>query len=218
VKDVKTISSITILVVLLLGVPAYAWDDATILALIYTGDLLAPESVIAKIEEDLNSIGAAYPDYADFSIFRTWEPGRILCKLKKSAWLEYSSGGFTALRDTLAAYDCFVASVPHERTLNIVSTLPLNSLVFTSILESIDGIEWGYPYLYCCDGPSIEVVELGATSRYVYRHAWGDCLMGCMYSHYTEFEVSDSEVQLIREWGHVPIDSFSWGAIKSLYR
>ena len=52
------------------------------------------------------------------------------------------------------------------------------------------------------DGSDITCTEVG---YYIFKRGWGDCMMGCIYADYWEFEVAGSQVELVAQYG----DSFS---------
>ena len=196
------------------------WDDSVYLALVYADSLQAPEEYAPMIAEHRDLIESTYSEVDGFWIFREWEPGYVYCKLSEAGWVDYLGGGYQELRDLIAAHPCFVSHADHfTRTLTILGFVPLHSPRLAAGFAPLDEVMYCYLESWCCDGPTIEVLELGPTSRYIYRQAWGDCLMGCIYAYYREFEVTDGVATLIAEWGdEVANEPMSWGAVKRAWQ
>jgi len=196
------------------------WDDSTYLALRYEGELQVPQSTIDRIEAERALITNAFPVVSHIWVFREWDPGVAECGLTEEAWADFNAGGLQELRNIAAQHQCFFWNPSSSlNSLEIRSMLPLNSERLAELFAGVEGVRYCYAYKsLCCDGPTIEVLDLGLTSRYLYRYAWGDCLMGCQASHYWQFLVSGGEVSLEAEWGVVSDETQSWGSVKALFR
>ncbi len=196
------------------------WDDATYIALWSQEELAVPQSTIDLVAAERGLIEAAFPDMSDIWVFREWEPGWIRCGLTEEGWTQYHSGGLQQLRDVIAENACVQWGGSTEyRYLEFRSVFPLHSERLAELFSVVEGVRYAEAYTdFCCDGSSIEVSDFGPPSRYVYRLAWGDCMMGCYASHYWEYQVSGTSVTLESEWGAVSNEGQSWGSVKAMYR
>ncbi len=198
------------------------WDDATYLALKYSNTLEANESVVSQISQDLALIESSFPEfYIEYmDPFLEWEPGQIKCTLTDEGWLEYKAGG---LADFRAAKGQFLLITfeedPTNQTLFMASPSPYHSALLAQEFQSLAGVAACWALGNGGDGNTIEVLELGSESRYLYRWAWGDCYCGCEHKHFREFTISGETVSMTAEWGDlVPNETTSWGKIKAIFR
>ena len=198
---------------------AQDWDDNVYLALLFTGEYEAPAATVETIAQDRAAIEAAFPEAELRTLYRNWEPGQLVCTLTPAAWSDYITGGLPELRQFLQDNSCVVVDTNGTFfQLDIGSYRALHPEVLVTRIKAIDGVAVAYPFGHCCDGNTIEVRSVGPTSRYVYRRAWGDCLMGCIYKYFWEFEVTGGAPRLVAEWGDaLATESESWGALKSRY-
>lgn len=195
------------------------WDDSTYLALRYQGELEVPQSTVDLIISPRALIESAFPVVANFSVYREWQIGSVRCSLSEDAWDEFQAGGLQELRDVAAANLCVIwTDYISLKMIEFQSILPLHSERLAELFSVVDGVLSCEAFLFCCDGSTIEVLDLGPTSRYLNRLAWGDCPMGCIYEHCWEFLVSGTDVTMLDEWGVVENETQTWGSVKAMYR
>jgi len=214
----KTVALLLLLVISTASASTAVWDDSIYLALVFTNDPIADPAVAAQIAADMTAIGDTYPDFESFWFIRLWDPGEVYCKLTDDAWDDYMSGGFQELRDLMPQYACHVDPSILSKTLRLLSCQARHPVHMAAPFAALDGVAWCEPNGYLGDGNTVEVLELGATSRYRYRVAWGDCPAGCALEHFFEFSVTGSFALMTSEWGDVANDSASWGDVKALFR
>lgn len=84
----------------------------------------------------------------------------------------------------------------------LISPRPLNLLALRNLFKKIDGVIDAAPDGLIGDGNDI-VFRYGRSNRiFTFKLGWGDCLAGCMHSHYWEVAVTvDEKVRLINEYG-----------------
>lgn len=194
-------------------------EQCTYLALQFTHVLEAPEAMVTRICEDRAAIEDAFPKVAGLWVHQKWEVGQIQCRLTETGWAEYLAGGLPALHLLLSQYSCAVRSTyPELRFLKIASARPLHSELLAEIFGELEGVQSSLADYNCCDGSTIDVLDLGDSSRYLYRTAWGDCPSGCINQHFRELEVVDGVPHLLAEWGDgVRTDRVTWSELKGRF-
>ncbi len=199
----------TILLVLLV-VNSYSYEnnasineEAAILALEYSDDLIASETLCNKIENDLANIRRKYPQVRSVGHLPRWRPGQIIVSLGPEKWEAFKNNTFQELDDLNQQYDFKEVKILSESTHIIILTFSPNYHPerLAEIYEQLDGIRYAEPNGIIGDGNKIYLQGNG-TYNYIFRAGWGDCPSGCIYEHLWEIHINDTDVAtLIREWG-----------------
>ena len=218
----RTVAVVAIALLLVSSASAqelYNPDYSIYMALQYLGEVYAPQSVVDQISSDRMLIETAYPEVSQLAGFQEWVPGYFIVGFTDEGWLEWVGGGLQEVRDLAAEYQCFAYDSNYTLKLaNFMGFEPFHSALLASLFEGLEGVRYSGPSCVGVDGSMIEVIELGGESRYLYRMAWGDCMMGCYAEHFWEFVVSGEDVTKVGEWGAVSTDQHTLGSVKALFR
>lgn len=84
----------------------------------------------------------------------------------------------------------------------LISPRPLNLLALKNLFKKIDGVIDAAPDGLIGDGNDIIFNYARSNRVYTFILGWGDCLAGCMFSHYWDVAVTfDEKVRFIKEYG-----------------
>ena len=206
---------------LAIAVPLFAQypscDDATVLGLELSGELVAPANVVSQITQDLAIIRDAYPVVAGITVWRDWVPGVLLVGLTDNAWAQYLAGTFTALDALNDEYGLTIVDKnPIAKSLVLASQECSNPTVMVDAYWARPEVMYVEPSHYINDGDDITCPTLG---WYTFKHGWGDCIMECPSAHYWHFRVIDNAATLVSESGDALADeAHTFGAVKALFR
>ncbi len=178
--------------------------DADILGLEISGSLLAPAAMVSQISQDLAAIHTAFPGWVDgvdgIHVKPDWAPGEILVQMTAPAWADYQGGVFTAFNDLNAQYGpVTITPVALPYTLRLQFPALYHPVVLSSTYAQVAGITFAEPNYSYGDGSDITSSQVG---RYLFKRGWGDCLSGCTYKHFWDFQVTDGTVTLLNEYGN----------------
>jgi hypothetical protein len=196
-----------VLLVSLLATAAAAtppsYTDADILGLEISGSLLAPGATVSQISEDLNAIRNAYPGFVDgvayVVVWPSWLPGVIIVQMTPQAWADYQNGVFEEFDDLNALYGpVTISPVALPYTVKLEFAALYHPVVLAADYAAVSGIALAVPNSLDGDGSDITSSQVG---RYTFKRGWGDCLSGCFYEHFWEFEVTNGNVVLLDEYG-----------------
>lgn len=192
-------------------------DDATVLGLELSGELVAPADVVSQIAQDLAIVRGAYPVVAAITVLRDWMPGALLVGLTDPAWAQYLAGTFTALDAVNDQYGMtIIGQIPSIKTLKLASQECSNPTVMVDAYWARPEVMYVEPNYNLNDGDDITCTALG---WYTFKHGWGDCAVGCAFSHYWHFRVIDNVATLVSESGdEVSDEARTFGAVKALFR
>ncbi len=199
----KILIALSTLFLVLVANPGYAeaplFQDEDIIGLEFSGELLAPSSLVSQIAQDLFAIRWSYPEIAGIHVFPPWIPGKLIVALTPEAWEDYQAGTFVEL-DSLNTEFGAVLIDPYVpgKYLSIDYGALYHPEVLGSIYEGVDGVRYAAPSVIGGDGNDISSEQL---STYTFKRGWGDCLSGCIYADYWVFSVNGGTVELISHYG-----------------
>lgn len=178
-------------------------NEAEILALEYSGDLIASETLCKKIENDLAIIRRNYPQIKSIGHLPRWLPGQILILLKPEKWESFKNNTYQELNDLNQQYDLKEARIITESIYCILLTFSLNYHPerLAEIYKQLDGINSAEANGIMGDGDKIYIQGSGPDT-YIFRAGWGDCPSGCIYEHLWEIHIDNENIAtLVKEWG-----------------
>jgi len=199
--------SITIALTLLLILTATTvtadsppYDDAVVLGLELSGELLAPPALVSQIDQDLTAIRTTFPYITDIHVKADWMPGELIVGMTEVAFAEYVAGNFTELDSLNSEY----GGVETRRwefieAIKLEFSEPYHPEVLDAIYELVDGVRYAEPNAIIGDGNDISSEETG---YYLFKRGWGDCMMGCTYNAYWEFSVAGGVAMLVAAYGN----------------
>ena len=174
-------------------------DEATVLGLEITGELIAPPQIVNQVTDELAIIRDTYPVVAGITVLPDWAPGMLLVRLTPVAWAQYLAGTYAALNALNDEYGMTVISqVTSGKLLVLASQECSNPIVLMWAYLELAGVEYAEPNGYIGDGDDITCTSPG---WYTFKHGFVDCYAGCVYAHYWQFMVSDNTATLVSEYG-----------------
>lgn len=174
-------------------------DEATVLGLEITGQLIAPPHIVNQVTADLAIIRDAYPVVASITALPDWAPGMLLVCLTPGSWAQHLAGTYAELNALNDEYGMAVISQwTPGRMLVLASQECSNPIVLMWAYLELAGVEYAEPNGYIGDGDDITCTSLG---WYTFKHGYVDCYAGCVYAHYWQFMVSDNTATLVSEYG-----------------
>jgi hypothetical protein len=201
-------------------VSADSVESAVILGLELSPQLLPPPSLVAALRSDLMAINTYDAFFTQFRAVPDRVPGSILVALTDSAWSEYLAGQYHGLDALMQQYGpARTTALSYIKVLWLDFAQPYNPPALAALYAGATGVRY-VDQNYVNGDPSVDIT-CTTLGRYVYAQGWGDCLMGCMYHHYWEFQVTGGVVTLLRSWGaELPVATrpTSWGRLKVSYR
>lgn len=171
-------------------------QEAAILALETSGELLPPEDLYNQIHADLAAIRLAYPDMNMVTHMPPWTPGELEVTLTPEAMDQYKKGEYHGL-DALNAEYGPVDIDAYDTCLVLRFTQPYHPSVLAVHYGKADGVSRVGPVYTIGDGSHITV----SLPHYGFSFGWGDCPAGCIYRHYWDYTVVDGSVTLVKEGG-----------------
>ena len=201
---------------------AQPYDDATVLALEYEGPsgiIRVDPVLVATIDAELTLIRTQHPALTDIHVFPDWVPGSLMVGMTDAAIAELEAGTFTGFDDLFAEYPVadlyFYTLIPWVA---ITFVEPLHGPNLIPLFLAVDGVTNAAPNHTIGDGDDITLHELG---WYTFKHGWGDCPAGCLYSHYWEIRIEGGTAIIVQEWGDdMPVitERLSWSDVKARFR
>jgi len=171
-------------------------QEAAVLALEISGELLPPQGLYSQIHADLAAIRLAYPDVNMVTHMPPWTPGELEVTLTPEAMDQYKKGEYHGLDELNAQYGLVEIDASGSYLL-LRFTQPYHPMVLAVQYGEADGVSRVGPIYTIGDGSHITV----SLPHYGFSFGWGDCPAGCIYRHYWDYTVVDGSVTLVREGG-----------------
>ena len=202
------------------GAEAQVWfSDAQNLAADAWDGLLAPDSLVARIDQDLALIRAHTPAVLNihYSCMQgtNGEVGLCMDSTAKVLFIHGMHEEMNALHASLGqpvienSLDCW---------LHLRFSKPYKPTALIELHERITGVRYAYRLSPCAgDGNTLQLLN---DRTYQFSRRWGDdCPCGCAHGHVWIFRLSGGFVDLLAEYGDdAPVKRISWGALRSLYK
>lgn len=170
--------------VAMLPAASLAIEDAEIIALELSGELLAPVELTETIATHLAAIRAVRPVLTVVHArFEDWEVGDLAVELTATAMDDFLNGTYTGLDSLHAAYGPVAVKDVFEefRTVFFDFDVNYNPEVLGPIYEAHGDVVSTHPNGLYGDGPDITSDSLGT---YLFRFAWGTCPTGCTFERF----------------------------------
>lgn len=180
--------------------------DAELMALYLSGSLYAPSRLYWQVSEELKSIRSTYAEeiqYINKIHFNLpWRESCILVAFDDTTGQKIDQGEYTAWDDLNTKYSIEEIEKLHHSTYTYVLNFKgrLHSQRLVEIYRDLPGITNIGKNRYGGDFSNIypKLTEHGIT--YLFRHAWGDCLNGCLASEFWYFIIDERKPILIGYW------------------
>jgi hypothetical protein len=180
--------------------------EAQVIALESSGELLAPEALVARIEKDLAAIRAHTPAVAEVHHTQKWQPGKLMIHDVTPESLERINKSPYGPVESKAIFQDKIFLVTFKK--------PYNPEKLAEVLKRDFGIENARPDGIIGGSSSITLTsDPSGKNTYVIMKGWGDCFSGCINKHFWTFTVGvdQSSVTLDSESGDDPNDASGAG-------
>ncbi|TFH53061.1 MAG: hypothetical protein E4G91_11795 [Candidatus Zixiibacteriota bacterium] len=184
--------------------------EVELAALWLSGEFVVSESLYVEMREALKAIritcGSPFPLIGGIQFAHPWGTRQIMPLLSAQGMSDYRAGkhhdldSLTELLngetiDTLffSLYDSFRVTIQFAGILNMDSV----EVMYNS-LSSVAGFDH---YGTVGDGPNLYPWRLSdGRLTLLFRDAWGDCLSGCIYSHFWYFRMSGDSIEYVGDY------------------
>ena len=195
------------------------WDDAEVLALEISGELLPPPEVVEQVNADLAAIRAYDPYFETIHVLPAWCPGELLMELTPQAMEDFRAGLYHGLDELNEQYGPVEVREAFENPifnwLKLTFSRPYNPDLLSDVYVKASGVLYVEPNHIAGDGDDI---ISGGVGRYSFKHGWGDCPAGCLNERFWVFLITAGDVLLVQEYGaDVPVEPTTWGSVKAVY-
>lgn len=173
--------------------------EAEVVALALSGELVAPQDLYEEVRDGLDTLRAQYndsiPELQRIFFRPCWMPGEVTGMLTEAATVEMRAGTYTGM-------DSLNTALRLERTDTTSFTFRPKQIYFrlffegrlhphrlVEFYEALPSVEYASPGYVCFDGSAYYVRFIDGGVAYLFRHGWGDCPSGCIYSEFWYFRV-----------------------------
>jgi len=198
--------------ILVLGISIFAisitafadgYDDAEILALQVSGELLPPPLLYERISKELEVIHQFYPGMERIHVFPPWAPGELIVGLTDDALEEFMNGEYHGLDSLNTLYGPVEMELILFNYILLEFSLNYNPECLSPIYSAAEGVLSAQPNHTIGDGDDINATIMDSSfSVYTFRRGWGDCPSGCMEEHLWKFYVTESTVTFMQHEGN----------------
>ncbi|MGB5106880.1 MAG: hypothetical protein WBP29_12375 [Candidatus Zixiibacteriota bacterium] len=185
-------------------------EEAEMAALWMCGELVAPESTYVQVREGLKIVrrqyGQAIPKLREIKFTHPWSMRYFLPILTTDGAANYRAGRHFEI-DSLTELlngeiiDTIAQSFDNSFQVNIqfAGRLYLDSV---DVMYSRDpNVDWINHYWIGYDTPNVYPWRLeDGRLTLLFREAWGDCAVGCIYSRFWYFRVDGDSIEYVGEF------------------
>lgn len=182
-------------------------EEAELIALCLSGELVAPDSLYDRILNDLADIRASFGDtieaVSQIQFAPRWGAGSLIIGFDTSAVREIRAGEYHAWDDLNQQYQVTSIDTSVMDWIGIVFLIfdgRLHPGRLAEIYAVLPGVWATDPSCSRGDRPNVYARDTEDGLTYLFRNAWGDCPSGCIYSEYWYFVFEGAEPRLVGYW------------------
>ena len=187
------------------------WEDeeAELLALLMSGELCAPRDLYERVHQDLALIrsewGDSIPDLRKVTYTPMWYTMGLILGVDEPTYQAIEKGQYTAW-DSLNALFEVDSIVPFEQSdggsfyVGIGFGAHLNPRQTFDAYTGLPGVESAFSSTHAGDWPNVYGFTHESGPVYLFRDAWGDCLSGCIWSHFWYFRSTNEGLSYVGGW------------------
>lgn len=182
-------------------------EEAELVALCLSGELVAPDSLYNQILSDLAAIRATFGDTFDvvnrIKFKPPWIAGCLVIGFDDTTAQQIPNGEYHAWDELNQQYQ--VTNID-TTLIHIVSAAVLyfkgrlHPWRLAELYAALPAVRYTYPNVGFGDWPNIYARQIGEGITYLFRDAWGDCPSGCIYSEYWYFIFEGDQPVFIGHW------------------
>ncbi len=182
-------------------------EEAELIALCLSGELVAPDGLYEQVMTDLAAIRTAFAETlgtAGQIEFRTpWSTGVLMLGFDDSTVQQIRDGEYHAwddLNDQLQATNVDTSHLDFIGCAVIVFNGRLHPYRLAEIYSQLPGLENTSPSFIRGDSPNVYSREIQGGMTYLFRNGWGDCPSGCISNEFWYFSCEGPEPEFVGYW------------------
>jgi hypothetical protein len=182
-------------------------EEAELIALCLSGQLVAPDDLYAQVLTDLASIRSAFGESLDSVVQITfwphWVPGCLVIGFDDTTVAKIRAGEYHDWDDLneqygLESLDTSMISWLGFVRLDFIGRLHPYRL--REVYAALPGVRAASPNGIRGDGPNVYARETTSGMTYLFRKGWNDCPSGCIDNAYWYFVFQAGQPQLVGCW------------------
>jgi len=182
-------------------------EEAELIALCLSGQLVAPDDLYERVLADLTSIrgifGDSLPSITQITFWPHWVPGCLLMGFDDSIVVKIRQGEYHAWDELNEQYgiesiDTSMIFVMGFVRLNFTGRLHPRRL--QELYAVLPGIWSVSPNGIIGDGSNVYARETTSGMTYLFRNGWGDCPSGCIENEFWYFSCEGPQSEFVGYW------------------
>jgi len=182
-------------------------EEAELMALCLSGELVAPDSLYEQISNDLRDIRDAFGDtfqiIARIEFFPPWMAGQLMMSFEDSVVQQIRNGEYHAwdeLNQEYQVVDIDTGLIDFIGLVVLTFNGRLHPWRLAELYEKLPGVRYASPNFIYGDRPNVYARETGGGLSYLFRNGWGDCPAGCIYNEYWYFIFAGNQPAFVGYW------------------
>ena len=182
-------------------------EEAELIALCLSGELVAPDGLYEQVRRDLAGIRATFGDTSEWinqiKFLPPWVPGNLLIGFDETAFQLIRDGQYHAwdsLNQQYQATDMDTIPFSSGGVVLLMFQGRLHPWRLVELYEDLPGVWAIHPNGRIGDWSSVYARQASGGMTYLFRHGWGDCPSGCIYSEFWYFRVDDNWPMFVGHW------------------
>ncbi|MGB7062910.1 MAG: hypothetical protein WBF13_11235 [Candidatus Zixiibacteriota bacterium] len=182
-------------------------EEAELIALCLSGELVAPDGLYEQVRRDLATIRATFGDTIELidqiRFSPPWSPGFLMIGFDVTAVEQIRSGQYHAWDELNEKYEVMTIDTMLLDWIGL-ATLSFKGRLHGHRLAELYGVLPGTwtvnPSYSRGDLPNVYCRQTWEGMTYLFRYGWGDCPSGCIYSEFWYFRVDDNLPAFVGHW------------------
>lgn len=179
-------------------------EEAELISLCLSGELIAPHSLYERVLQDLTAIRAEFGNTFEavrgIGFSPPWMVSYLLMAFHDSAAQLIAAGEYHAWDELNERYHVTDIKIGGHGLVSLAFDGRLNPHRLAEQYRVLPGARYAEPNLWIGDGPNVYAGQTDIGFSYLFRYAHGDCLAGCIYNEYWYFVCEQGRPRFIGHW------------------
>jgi hypothetical protein len=182
-------------------------EEAELIALCLSGELVAPAYLYQRVLDDLKAIRTEFDDafeaVHEIGFSPPWVPGNLMLGFDEAAFELFRDGQYHAWDDLNQPYqvtDMDTVPLTSGGVVLLVFRGRLHPCRLAELYENLPGVWAVSPNYIIGDWSNVYASQTLSGMSYLFRRGWGDCPSGCIYSEFWYFRVDDNWPMFVGHW------------------
>ncbi len=181
-------------------------EEAELIALCLSGELVAPDSLYEQIVSDLAAIRTTFGDTFEMvnqiTFFPPWMASYLVMAFYDSAAQLIEAGEYEAWNELNQKYHVTEIKTHYIKygCVSLVFEGRLNPFRLEEYYVVLPGVWYAEPNFWNGDWPNVYSRQTDLGFSYLFRYASGDCTVGCTHNEYWYFVCEDGDPVFIGYW------------------